>query len=228
MIKYNVTGAQRKRLVKKLSALTGIKPVYQGLPSMAFKVGNYIVTKTGTIEGDVPNDIIKALARSGFKGQVVDDPRDKNPDIAGITFKIPMDTMTDAAVDNFSLMLKTKGPLIKKAFKLTALPVDYGDDVMTVKWFEDKTLPAQTASYAETFINAMVDKAKGQKYVIDRSQKMDNPKYCFRTFLNTIGLSGADYKPLRKELLKNLNGCTRYRHPSADPYKKGVGQKAMS
>ena len=217
MVKYNVTGTQRKRLVHKLSALTGIKASYMGMPSMAFKVGDYIVTKNGTVEGNLPDDIMKALARSGFKGQVVDDPKDTNPDIAGFTFKIPMDTMTDTAVDNFTLMLKTKGPLIKKAFKLTALPVDYGDDALTVKWFEDRTLPAQTASYVETFINAMVDKAKEQKYVIDRSQKMDNPKYCFRTFLNTIGLSGSAYKPLRKELLKNLKGCTRYRHPSTHP-----------
>ena len=54
MVKYNVTGSKRKKLVQKLSALTAQKPEYLGLPSMAFKVGPYIVTKNGTIEGDVP------------------------------------------------------------------------------------------------------------------------------------------------------------------------------
>lgn len=35
VIKYNVTGAERKRLVTTLSTLTGVKAKYLGMPSMA-------------------------------------------------------------------------------------------------------------------------------------------------------------------------------------------------
>ena len=41
MTKFSVAGAARKKLVQKLSDLTGERAVYQGMPSMAFKVGAY-------------------------------------------------------------------------------------------------------------------------------------------------------------------------------------------
>ena len=213
MIKYNVTGSQRKRLVQKLAALTRQKAEYMGLPSMAFKVGDYIVGKTGTIEGDVPDDIIKALARAGFTGEVVKDTKEIPSEITGFTFNIPMDDMTENAVDNFVTMLKIKGPFIKKAFKLSSLPVDYGEDAIKIRWFEDRKIPEETASNIKIFVSAMINLAKQQKYVIDRTMKTDNPRYNFRAFLYTIGLSGSEYKGLRKEFLKNLKGSTNTRHP---------------
>ncbi|MDO0896393.1 hypothetical protein Q1X24_16195 [Enterococcus sp. B1E4] len=36
VIKYNVTGTDRKRLVTALSKLTGVKAKYLGMPSMAY------------------------------------------------------------------------------------------------------------------------------------------------------------------------------------------------
>ena len=222
MIKYNVTGDKRKRLVKKLSALTGYRAEYQGMPSMAFKVGDYVVSKNGTVEGDLPEDIIKALARSGFKGEVIEEAS-ADPVPAGFTVSFPMDELTDSAVDNFFNMIVSKGSLIKMAFKLSSLPVEYGDEALTINWFAEKKLPLQTADYLKTFISAMVDCAKRQKYVIPRPMTTDNPKYNFRVFLNNIGLSGSEYKPLRKELLKNLKGCARDRHPGAK-----TGAKTLS
>ena len=222
MIKYNVTGSQRKRLVQKLSILTGSKAEYMGLPSMAFKVGDYMVTRNGTIEGKVPDDIIKALARSGFKGEVIEEAS-ADPVPTGFTVSIPMDELTDSAVDNFFNMVVSKGSLIKKAFMLSSLPVEYGDEALTINWFAEKTVPLQTAGYLKTFISAMVESAKRQKYVIPRPMTTDNPKYNFRVFLNNIGLSGNEYKPLRKELLKNLKGCARDRHPEAK-----TGAKTLS
>ena len=212
MVKYNVTGSKRKKLVQKLSALTAQKPEYLGLPSMAFKVGPYIVTKNGTIEGDVPEDIIKALARGGFKGEVEESPFNTKED-KGFIISVPMDELTDTAVDNFYNMVGSKESLIKKAFKLSSLPVDYGDEALAIRWFENKKLPDETISYIRTFVSAMLDKARTQKYVIPRPVKSDNPKYNFRVFLNYLGLSGNAYKPLRKELLKDLKGSSSLRHP---------------
>ena len=45
VIKYNVTGADRKRLVTTLSKITGVKAKYLGMPSMAYEVGDFIIDK---------------------------------------------------------------------------------------------------------------------------------------------------------------------------------------
>ena len=45
-INYNVTGADRKALVRAMVELLGEPPVYQGAPSFAYAVGSYIVDKT--------------------------------------------------------------------------------------------------------------------------------------------------------------------------------------
>ena len=217
MIKFYVTGAQRKKLVQKLAALTGQKAEYMGLPSMAFKVGNYTIDKTGMIDGTLPDNILRALKRAGFTAEIYEDPEvTESGELVppGFIVEIPMDDLTDEAVDNFYNMLESKASLIKRAFNLKTLPVDYGENTLTIKWFEDAELPIETKSYVNIFISAMLDKAKSQKYVISKPLKTDNPKYNFRIFLNSLGLSGSEYKGLRKEFLKNLKGCSNTRHPA--------------
>lgn len=216
MIKYNVTGDRRKRLVQRLAALTGQKAEYLGMPSMAFKVGGITVSKDGTLDGSLPDNIYRALERAGFKGEIYEDPVvSESGELipAGFVVSIPMDELTDEAVDNFYNMLESKGTLIKKAFNLKNLPVDCVEEALRIKWFEDAELSIEAKGYIETFIKAMLGKSKSQKYVIPKPLKTDNPKYNFRIFLNSLGLSGSEHKPLRKELLKNLKGCSNTRHP---------------
>ncbi len=223
MVKYNVTGAQRKRLVQKLAALTGMRVEYLGMPSMAYKLGDITVSKVGTLDGSLPDNIFRALERAGFKGEIYEDPVvSESGELipAGFIVSIPIDELTDEAVDNFYNMVESKGTLIKKAFNLKNLPVDCGEDALRIRWFEDTELSIEAKGYIDTFIKAMLDKAKSQKYVIPRPLKTDNPKYSFRIFLNSLGLSGPGHKALRKELLKNLKGCSNMRHPVPKRRKK--------
>ena len=53
-INYNVTGADRKALVRAMVELLGEPPVYQGAPSFAYAVGGYRVDKDGMVS--VPED----------------------------------------------------------------------------------------------------------------------------------------------------------------------------
>ena len=46
---YNVSGADRKRLVKTIGDALGIRPKYMGTPSFAFQIGSYEVTKHGVL-----------------------------------------------------------------------------------------------------------------------------------------------------------------------------------
>ncbi len=64
VIKYNVTGADRKRLVTTLSKITGVKAKYLGMPSMAYEVGDFIIDKNGTLEqgGKADSEEIESVA----------------------------------------------------------------------------------------------------------------------------------------------------------------------
>ena len=46
---FNVEGANRKALVQKISEILGIKAKYLGMPSAAYEIGKYTVSKTGEV-----------------------------------------------------------------------------------------------------------------------------------------------------------------------------------
>ena len=64
---FGVTGVPRRRLVQKLSSLTGNKVIYLGFPSFAFMVGKLVVTKDGTVEGQLSKKVLQGLEKAGFR-----------------------------------------------------------------------------------------------------------------------------------------------------------------
>lgn len=64
---FGVTGVPRRRLVQKLSSLTGNKVIYLGFPSFAFMVGKLVVTKDGTVEGQLSKKVMQGLEKAGFR-----------------------------------------------------------------------------------------------------------------------------------------------------------------
>ena len=71
-IEFNKTGAERKALVSAISSITGEKAVYQFMPTCAYKIGNFTVTKDGALEFDDRIDsedvetLLDQLAQQGF------------------------------------------------------------------------------------------------------------------------------------------------------------------
>lgn len=59
---YGVTGPDRKTLVAVISTITGIEAKYLGMPSQAFKIGDYTVSK----KGPESPALIETLAAKGF------------------------------------------------------------------------------------------------------------------------------------------------------------------
>ena len=72
---YNVTGAERKALVKAIEELTGEKAKYLGMPTAAYRIGELTVSKTGELEGELDEDLIGQLEEAGFTGEA-EDPED--------------------------------------------------------------------------------------------------------------------------------------------------------
>ena len=61
-LRYGVTGPDRKTMVAVISTITGIDAEFIGVPSLAYKIGEYLVDKEGTVTGPANPDLIAALA----------------------------------------------------------------------------------------------------------------------------------------------------------------------
>ncbi|HAG70460.1 MAG TPA: hypothetical protein DCL38_10910 [Lachnospiraceae bacterium] len=64
--RYDVTGKVRRRLVDRLEKLTRVKAKYLRFPTMAYRVGDYIVTREGAVIGEMSQGMRNALSRCGF------------------------------------------------------------------------------------------------------------------------------------------------------------------
>lgn len=68
---YNVTGTERKALVNKISELSGENPVYLGMPTVAFKIGPFEVSRTGVLTWEEQaeesaQELVRNLQAAGF------------------------------------------------------------------------------------------------------------------------------------------------------------------
>lgn len=66
-ILYNVTGPRRKQLVAAISEFTGEKSTYLKAPTYAYAIGNYTVSRDGTLTGKENKALVESLAAQGFK-----------------------------------------------------------------------------------------------------------------------------------------------------------------
>ena len=73
-IEFNRTGAERKELVKAISEITGAEAVYKFMPTCAYEIDYFTVTKDGALEFDDRADseeienLLEQLAQRGFEG----------------------------------------------------------------------------------------------------------------------------------------------------------------
>ena len=63
---FNVTGERRKTLVEAVKAFVDAPAVYQNAPSFAYVIGDYTVSKIGTVSGPANEALMVALNAKGF------------------------------------------------------------------------------------------------------------------------------------------------------------------
>lgn len=75
---YNLTGAERKKLVATISKIIGAEVKYLGMPSAAYQVNCYRIDKNGTLTGPDNLDLEDSLHQAGFDAdedsRVYDEP----------------------------------------------------------------------------------------------------------------------------------------------------------
>jgi hypothetical protein len=65
-VNFNVTSKERRALVTAIEEITGEEAQYKGVPSFAFEVSGYMITKDGTLIGNDNQELLSALAERGF------------------------------------------------------------------------------------------------------------------------------------------------------------------
>ncbi|MDD3400772.1 MAG: virulence protein [Eubacteriales bacterium] len=220
--KYNVTGAKRKELVNAISEITETPVKYLGAPSFAYEVDYFTIDKNGGVTFDDRADseeiemLVEALLERGFGPEagfteaepteeetVADDASE--PDETRLCISMPQSLFTEAALLNLDRLLEAKGELIKKALGVSELPVVKVDGKVCFPWFNGEPTPEEIKAY-DHFICALCEMARNQKRVTAKEKDTENEKYAFRCFLLRLGFIGAEYKEMRKILLRNLEG----------------------
>ena len=211
-INYNKTGEERKALVRNIEAQTGVKAVYMKMPTQAYKIGPYTVSKTGALSFSDDSDaeyLIEQLLEKGYEGDVElpkDTPNDK-VDAVGIA--MPRKLFTDIQLENIRRLTEAKASLIKKAMGTDDLPIlDDGEKVSFPWWHND--VGAEEVHAFTNFICKLKETAGNLKRVTSKETVLDNEKYAFRCFLMKLGFIGDEYRQDRKILLRNFEGSSAW------------------
>lgn len=231
-IEFHRTGAERKALVTAIGEILEVRPKYKGMPSAAYEIDYFTVTKDGTLEFDDRADseevenLLEQLADRGIvaasaemvqtwlnaKAAELSEKSGTAPQEAnvGLTVEIPLDKV---AVGNLTKLLDAKGNLIRKALGITDLRMEVLDDRVAFPWFSQ--VDADSAAAYTHFISALCEMSRNAKRVTVTEKPVENEKYAFRCFLLRLGFIGSEYKAERKILLKNLTGSSAFKDGGA-------------
>lgn len=238
MLHFNVPGPKRKELVGIISDCLGIPAKYLRVPSCAYQIGEFTVSKEGILEWpDSENDkvrrIVETAIAAGFeepceweawKAENADVPAeipteveetregedDSDEEDIGLTVEMPRAFFTDAQLENLKKLVDAKAGLLKQALAIDELPIIITDEKVAFPWFKIQPEPGEATAYT-CLISAMCRMAKEVGKVTAKERAVDNPKYAFRCFLLRLGFIGDEYKRSRKTLLQNLPGSSAYR-----------------
>ena len=205
-INYNVTGPDRKRLVQAIAEILESDAKYLGVPSCAYQVGNYTISKDGILSFDdraKGEQLIERLCEMGFEAEI-EEVTD------GLCIELPLKDTTEAAIDNLRRMVDSKATLIKKALGAGSLEIELTDERIRFPWF-DRIPEPEVVNAAAHFIGKMLAAAKSQKRVTAKEKETDNEKYAFRCFLLRLGFIGEEFKETRRTLLQNMTGSAAFR-----------------
>ena len=217
-IRYNVTGAKRKELVKVIANATGARAEYKFMPTCNYEIDYFTVTKDGTLLFDdrADSEVIERLLQHIYdEGFDIDQSHtDDEDEPCAVCISMPKSLFTDSNLENLKALIAAKGGLIKKALGVPDLPLEITDTKVSFPWFPATPTPDEMKAY-DTFICKLCEMARNQSRVNSSEKPIENEKYAFRCFLLRLGFIGAEYKTARKILLKNLSGSSAFRNGGA-------------
>lgn len=215
VVRYNVIGDERKRLVRAIGDILEAEPKYLGAPSFSYEIDYFTVDKTGTVTFDSRADseeiekLIERLHELGFKAEKTGS---KTNDDNELVIEMPLTGFTPEKLDNLAKLVTAKESLLKIALGAENLPIQQTENTLRFPWFKGNLDSDSTHAYA-TLITKLCETAKEKRRVSSKVREVDNPKYAMRCWLLSLGFIGDEYKVSRKILLKNLPGSSAFKTP---------------
>lgn len=208
IIELGLTGSDRKELAKAVSEIIGAPAEYQYMPTCAYIIGrDYTVTKEGNLE-------ISDSADSKETEHLLAELKSRGYDVSmaeenSLTVEMPKERIDDSTIDRLRKIVENKGELFKAAFNTDNLDIIVDKEKVCFPWFTVEQYD-DTSAYC-TFISMLCEFAKNQSRINNKPETTDNPKYTMRCYLLRLGMIGAEYKAVRKVLLRNLSGSSAFR-----------------
>ena len=227
---FNVSGTDRRNLAKAISRHLGIEAKYLGVPSCAYQIGSYTLSKDGALSWSDLDDadpahldescsLIQALEKLGYRSeeaefyeqqQVDIDINAENPDEPiDVSISLPRAMFDEVSLKNLEAIIQSKGTLMKRAFKTESLELKLDEEKVSFPWFSEED-PVGIAA-CTVFVEKIAEMAIKQTHISAKEKEVVNEKYEFRCFLLRLGLIGDEYKGVRKQLLKNLSGSAAFK-----------------
>ena len=217
IIELELTGTDRKELVKAVSEINGAPAEYQYMPTCAYKIGeDYTITKEGNLEiidsadSKEKEHLLVELENKGYNIPAIEDETTASEDEENrMTVEMPLELVDESTIDRLRKIVENKGELFKAAFKTDNLEIIVEEDKVCFPWFTVEQYD-DTSAYC-TFISLLCEFAKNQSRINNKPDTTDNPKYTMRCYLLRLGMIGSEYKAARKVLLRNLSGSAAFR-----------------
>ena len=234
IITFDLSGRTRKELVKAISEITGERAIYKFMPTSAFEIGFFTVTREGRLEfpdrsdTEIVEQVLEGLSERGYtmissyydngeSAMILED--EKSAETA--TQPDRKATVENNGIDRFSISMsrdffdehrtiENKGELFKMAFKTDDISYKVTDDRVTFDWFPFSGEEGEGLAYSN-FIDLLTKSLKEQKRVNASKAQTENPKFAMRVYLIRLGMVGDEYKQTRKILLRNLEGSSAFR-----------------
>ena len=219
-VKFDLTGITRKALVQAISEICECAARYMKMPTCAYTVRNYTITKKGYLVWDesTPDTdaetLIAALIQRGFKPEnyVLAEHGEPNTDkdCDTLCIELPRESLSEAALANLDRIIEAKGNLLRKALGADSLSYELTEDKVRFPWFHLTGDSDEATAYMQ-LIGALAEMARNSKRITAKEKDVANEKYAFRCFLLRLGFIGKEYKATRKILLRNLEGNSSWR-----------------
>ena len=237
-MRIETNAANRKDVVKAVSAILGQPSRYLGVPTCAYQIGDCTIDRGGAVEtGD---EKTAEMVRAGLLEQgLIDTPQ---TEIEETTVSLPVEGMTAEGLKNLIYLIHSKQYLINRAFaeEVFRIPAELVEALGSAEIPDAETFLQTFQSHAEgcrgigfqdgkiTFTlptaddpdmikafthltAAMVQQAKEQKRISPKETIEENEKYYMRIWLLRLGFGGAEGKEMRDLLMKKLKGHSAFR-----------------
>lgn len=204
-LKYEMQGAERKKLVQGIELFTNQKAKYLGMPSMAYEVGEFRVSKEGTVTTDSYEDLVKLEKELAEKTGILRKVEEASS-ASSIIVSLPKEKVN---LEKLEKIFHNKGSLIKKALGISTLKIEEDEEKVIFPWFQQ--IDEMHLTTYTKFIAALCTMSMEYKRINDSVKEISNEKYAFRCFLLRLGFIGEEFKVDRKLLLEKLSGSSAFR-----------------